>query len=188
MWRHSWDNWNIKNFGHFVRCNCTQTKKQSDLLKSDPSSFATCLLSLLWALYMWRDWWGSLFVSLWYVFNYCIGDIIRKTEERGNIVVVQLLKHLQIFLTPWTSAFQAFLSFTNPWSWLKLMSIESVIPPNHLISVMPFSSCFQSFPASGSFPVLIGSSHQVAKVLELQHQCRSFQWIFRVDFLCCCCC
>ena len=82
---------------------------------------------------MWRDWWGSLFVSLWYVFNYCIGDIIRKTEERGNIVVVQLLKHLQIFLTPWTSAFQAFLSFTNPWSWLKLMSIESVMPSNHPI-------------------------------------------------------
>ena len=38
----------------------------------------------------------------------------------------------------------------------------------------------QSFPASGSFP-MSGSSHQVAKVLELQQQ--SFQWIFRVDFL-----
>ena len=44
-------------------------------------------------------------------------------------------------------------------------------------SVVPFSSCLQSFPASGSFPM----SHQVAKILELQHQ--FFQWIFRVDFL-----
>ena len=43
-----------------------------------------------------------------------------------------------------------------------------------------FSFCLQSFPASGSFP-RVSSSHQVAKVLELQHQ--SFQWISRVDFL-----
>ena len=35
---------------------------------------------------------------------------------------------------------------------LKLMSIESVMPSNHLILVVPFSSCLQSFPASGSFP------------------------------------
>ena len=36
---------------------------------------------------------------------------------------------------------------------LKLMSIESVMPPNHLILCQPFSSCLQSFPASGSFPM-----------------------------------
>ena len=46
-------------------------------------------------------------------------------------------------------------------------------------SAIPFSFCLQSFPASGSFP-MVDSSHQVAKVLELQHQ--SFQGIFRVDF------
>ena len=49
-------------------------------------------------------------------------------------------------------------------------------------SVVPFSSCLQSFPASGSFPV-VSSLHQVAKGLELQIQQQSFQWIFRVDFL-----
>ena len=47
-------------------------------------------------------------------------------------------------------------------------------------SIIPFSSCLHSFPASGSFQ-WVSSSHQVTKVLELQHQ--SFQWIFRVDFL-----
>ena len=47
-------------------------------------------------------------------------------------------------------------------------------------SVNPFSSCLQSFPASGSF-LWVSSSHQVAEVLELQHQ--SFQWIVRTDFL-----
>ena len=46
---------------------------------------------------------------------------------------VQLLSHVWLFATPWTSARQASLSITNPGSLLKLMSIESVVPPNHLI-------------------------------------------------------
>ena len=46
-------------------------------------------------------------------------------------------------------------------------------------SIILFSSCLQSFPASGSFPV----SQQVVKVLELQLQHQSLQYIFRTDFL-----
>ena len=42
-------------------------------------------------------------------------------------------------------------SITNSWSLPKLMSTESVMPSNHLILCHPFSSCPQSFPASGSF-------------------------------------
>ena len=53
--------------------------------------------------------------------------------------------------TPRTAARQPFLSFTISQSLLKLMSFESVMPSNHLILV-PFSSCLQSCPASGSFP------------------------------------
>ena len=49
-------------------------------------------------------------------------------------------------------------------------------------SVVPFSSCLQSFPASGLFQ-WFSSLHQVAKVLELQLQHQSFQWIFRTHFL-----
>ena len=49
-------------------------------------------------------------------------------------------------------------------------------------SVVPFSSCLQSFPTSGLFQWVI-SSHQVAKVLEFQPQHQSFQWISRTDFL-----
>ena len=49
-------------------------------------------------------------------------------------------------------------------------------------SVVPFSSCLQSFPASGSFP-MSQLLHQVTKVLEFQLQHQSFQWIFRTDFL-----
>ena len=68
-------------------------------------------------------------------------------------VSVQSLSRVQLFVTLWTAACQAFLSFTISWSLLKLMSIESVMLFNYLISVIPFSSCLQSFPASGSFPM-----------------------------------
>ena len=50
---------------------------------------------------------------------------------------VQSLSHVRLFATPWTAAHQAFLSFTNSWSLLKLMSIESVMPSNHLILCHP---------------------------------------------------
>ena len=65
---------------------------------------------------------------------------------------VQSLSRVQLFSTPWTAAHQASLSITNYWSLLKLMPIELVIT-SISSSVVPFSSCLQSFPASGSFPV-----------------------------------
>ena len=66
---------------------------------------------------------------------------------------VQLLSHVQLFSTPWTAAHQASRSFTNSRSLPKLLSIESVMPSNHLILGHSFSSCSQSFPASESFQV-----------------------------------
>ena len=51
--------------------------------------------------------------------------------------------------TPWTAVCQTSLSITNPLRLVKLMSIKSVMPSNHLI---PFSSCLQSCSGSGSFP------------------------------------
>ena len=65
---------------------------------------------------------------------------------------VQLLSHVRLFVTPWTTACQASLPITNSWSLLKLMSIELVILSITSSSVFPFSSCLQSFPESGSFP------------------------------------
>ena len=55
-------------------------------------------------------------------------------------------------LTLWPHG-QASLSITNFWSLLKLMSIELVMPSNHLVLFVPFSSCLQPFPVSGSFPM-----------------------------------
>ena len=68
-------------------------------------------------------------------------------------IVVQSLDPVQLFKTPWTAASQASLSFTISQRLLKLMSIESVMTWKHLPSVVLFSSCLQSFPASGSFPM-----------------------------------
>ena len=50
-----------------------------------------------------------------------------------HLVVVCLFSYVQLFWTPWTAACQASLSFTISWSLLKLMSIESLMPSNHLI-------------------------------------------------------
>jgi len=66
---------------------------------------------------------------------------------------VQLLSCVQFFVTPWTAAHQASLCITNSQSLLKLMSMKLVIYPINSSSVLPFSSCLQSFPASGSFPM-----------------------------------
>ena len=68
-----------------------------------------------------------------------------------SIVVVQSLSHVRLFVTPWTAAYQASLSFTISWSLFKLRSIELVMPSNHLILCSLFSPCPQSFPASGSY-------------------------------------
>ena len=61
--------------------------------------------------------------------------------------------HVRLFVTPWTAAHQASLSITNSWSLLKLMSMSWWCHPIMSSSLVPFSSCLQFFPASGSFPM-----------------------------------
>ena len=69
-----------------------------------------------------------------------------------DTVVVQSLRHIWLFAISWTAACQASLSFIISQSLIKFMSIELVMPSNNLTSAYPFSFCFQSFPASESFP------------------------------------
>ena len=57
-------------------------------------------------------------------------------------------------------------------------SLSQWCHPTISSSVVPFSSCLQSFPASQDLFQWVSSSHQVAKVLELQLHHRSFQWLF----------
>ena len=96
---------------------------------------------------------------------------------------VQSLSRVRLFVTPWTAARQASLSITNSWSPPKPMSIASVMPSNHLILCGPVLLLPSIFPSIRVFFQWVSSLHQVVKVLELQLQHPSFQWIFRTDFL-----
>ena len=66
------------------------------------------------------------------------------------IVILQLFSCVWLFVTPWTAAHQASLTFTISWNSLKLMPMQWCYL-TILSSVIPFSSCLQSFPASESF-------------------------------------
>ena len=76
-------------------------------------------------------------------------------EEGGHLiqfdwcpyVVVELPIHVQLFVTPWTAACQASLSFTISWSLLKLMSTEAVMPSKHLILCCPLLLLPSVFPS-----------------------------------------
>ena len=59
---------------------------------------------------------------------------------------VQSLSHVQLFVTPWTAAHQVFLTTINSWSLLKLMSVELVMPSNHLILCRPLLLLPSIFP------------------------------------------
>ena len=82
-----------------------------------------------------------------------LGELIKISITGSILSSVQLFSHVQLFAAPWTAAHQASLSITNSQSLLKLMSITSVMPSNHLILFTCFSSCPQSFPAPGFFPM-----------------------------------
>ena len=66
---------------------------------------------------------------------------------RSLFTSVQSLGHVRHFATPWTAAHQASLSITNSWSFLELMSIELVMPSNHLILCHPLLLLPSIFPS-----------------------------------------
>ena len=105
-------------------------------------------------------------------------------RRRFWILVVQSLSRvsLRLFATPWTAAHETSLSITSSQSLFKLMSIESVMPSNLLILLPSSPPAFNLSQHQGLFQ-WVGSSHQVDKVLELQLQHQSFQWVFRFDLL-----
>ena len=85
------------------------------------------------------------------------------------VVIIQLLSHVWLFVTPWSAACQALLSPTISWSLPKLMSIALVMPPNYLILCRPLLLLPSVFPSIRVFSNESALSwHQVAKVLELQ--------------------
>jgi len=98
-------------------------------------------LSELWQISVW---------TLSLVFPWVA--ITQRLKVRPWHILLLLLSHVRL-VTPWTVPCQASLAFTISLSLLKLLAIESVMPSNHLILCCLFSSCPQSLPASGSFPM-----------------------------------
>ena len=99
------------------------------------------------------------------------------------IVVAQLLSRVQLFAAPWTAACQASLSITNSQEPIQthVLWVGDAIQTSHplLSPSLPALSLSQHQDLFQWVSIL----HQVAKVLELQLQHQSFQWIFRVGFL-----
>jgi len=81
---------------------------------------------------------------------------------------VQSFSRFWLFVILWIAAHQVSLSIANSQSLLKLMSIESVMPSNHLILCHPLLLLPSIFPSIRVFFQWIGFSHHVAKVLEFQ--------------------
>ena len=89
--------------------------------------------------------------------RFCLGQ----RRVRVSRFVVQLLSLVQPFVTPWTVARQTSLSFTISWSLLRLMSIKSVRPPNHLVlctsvqrtCYIMLTSCYIMECSTPGFPV-----------------------------------
>ena len=113
--------------------------------------------------------------------------IIKSNGYISLFISVQLLSYVQLFATPWTAAFWASLSLTNSWSLLKLMSIESVMPSNHILcrplflppSIFPSIRVFSyesvihiRWPKYWSFSFNISSSNEYSGLIY-----------FRMDWL-----
>ena len=107
-------------------------------------------------------------------------------QNTSNLLVhfrsVQSLSHVQFFVTPWTAVCQVSLSIINPWSLLKLMSVESVMSSNHLIlchplllppSIFPSIRVFSNetvlcirWPKYWSFSFSISPSHEYSGLIS----------------------
>ena len=90
---------------------------------------------------------------------------------------VQLLSHVQLFATLWTEARQASLSMTNPWSLLRLMPIEPVMPSNYLILFCPPLLLHLIFPS-----IRVFSNESVCCIVWPKYWSFSFNIILSNDY------
>ena len=132
--------------------------------------------AVIWRL-DWSSWCQGGSLSCWQV------RFSRGLSTGLLVAVVQSLRHVLLSLTVWTSARQASLSFAISWSLLKLVSIESVMPSNHLIFCHPLLLLLSIFPSiRGPFPMsqLFASGDWSIRASALASV---LTWIFRIDFL-----
>ena len=151
-----------------------------------PAPFVASLLFLYWIglaylseiswLYLCGLFLGSLLCSIDLFVYSCASTTLSWFSS------VQSLSHVQLFATPWTAALQASLSISNSQSLPKLMSIESVMPSNHLILCRPLC-----LPPSIFSSLRVFSSESVLRIrwpdIGVSASASVLQWIFRTDFL-----
>ena len=99
--------------------------------------------------------------------------------ELGHTFFVQLLDCVQLFTAPWTAAHQASLHHLPEFAQTQVHWVGDAIQPPCPPPSLPALNLSQH---QGLFQ-WTGTSHQMVKLLELQLQHQSFQWIFRIDFL-----
>ena len=105
--------------------------------------------------------------------------VVTRTMSHQNILLtsVQSLNHVRFFVTPWTAARQASLSITNSRSLLKLMSIELVMPSNHLILCVPLLLLPSNFPS-----IKVFSSELVLHIIWPKYWSLSFSISFSNEY------
>ena len=139
-------------------------------------AFVNMLLSMKQTPYPWFSW----NISSPLKFLCKVGEGKRNTDKH----LVQLLSHVWFFVTPWTAARQVSLSITNSQSLLKLMSIELVMPSNHLIlccallllpSIFPSITVFSNesvlhirWPKYWSFSFSISPSNEYSGLISFR--------------------
>ena len=115
---------------------------------NDTTSKAKTLCYRVWAniLYL------TSIIQFVYTFPFSWKNTILPLDFNVHFSSVQSLTRVRLFATPWTAACQASLSIINSWSLLRLMSIESVMPSNHLILGHPLLFPPSIFPSIRVFP------------------------------------
>ena len=114
----------------------------------------------------WTDW--ATFTSLHFFTQYLSQKISNINQTSVQFSSVQSLSRVRLFATPRIAARQASLSVTISQSSYKLTSIESMMPSNHLILCRQLLLQLPIFPSIRDISKWVSSSHEVAKVLELQ--------------------
>ena len=95
--------------------------------------------------------WPLTFISFLVLLSNSACTPASNHSETISFSSLQLLSHIRLFATPWTAAHQASLSIINSHSLLRLTSIESVMPSNHLILSFPSPSTFNLSQHQGLF-------------------------------------
>ena len=135
---------------------------------------------VLWAMLRWtlvyKFLHGHIFITL--------GCLYLGVELLDHVAVIQSLGCVQLFATPWTAAHWASLSFTISRSLFKLMSIELMMPPNHLNLCHPFLFLLSIFPSirvfSNESALRIGWPKYWSFGISPSNQCSGL--IFRIDW------